>query len=395
MLIFSHGLGGTRNAYSHICGSLASHGLVVAAVDHRDGSAPISFIREKVGSQGKPVDYMKLPHQTSPEVEEKRLMQLKIRCWEMGLVHDSLLRLDGGDNVSNYSATNSSEDRLTDFAGQLDIHTPGKIAWCGHSFGAATVVQFVKSVFYSGSTLYSPPSSMPISQQITASSPVSLLDLWAMPLLFSSTASLWSKPLPAYSAVDGAGSPPLAILSEAFFKWKANFREIVHAVSPRSGVHSTIQPNIFYPVASAHLSQSDFGPLFPWLTKKALKADEPDRTLRLNVRAILETLRRRGISIADTSELDREIKDTVGAAETKDLETNTQFPLGQDHKILDPEGSIRGWIAVDPSTSDGQALISGNATKKVTKRQLNGYAKEPKDPSEAVIQGAVSNGQGA
>lgn len=30
-MIFSHGLGGTRNMYSHICGSLASHGVVVSA----------------------------------------------------------------------------------------------------------------------------------------------------------------------------------------------------------------------------------------------------------------------------------------------------------------------------------------------------------------------------
>jgi len=45
-MIFSHGLGGTRNSYSHLVGSLASHGTVVFAIEHRDGSAPTTFIRQ-------------------------------------------------------------------------------------------------------------------------------------------------------------------------------------------------------------------------------------------------------------------------------------------------------------------------------------------------------------
>jgi len=45
-MIFSHGLGGTRNSYAHLVGSIASYGTVVFAIEHRDGSAPTTFIRQ-------------------------------------------------------------------------------------------------------------------------------------------------------------------------------------------------------------------------------------------------------------------------------------------------------------------------------------------------------------
>ena len=44
VIIFSHGLGGTKSCYSSVCGEFASHGFIVCAVEHRDGSGPRSII---------------------------------------------------------------------------------------------------------------------------------------------------------------------------------------------------------------------------------------------------------------------------------------------------------------------------------------------------------------
>lgn len=35
LMVFSHGLGGMRTTYSSLCTDLASHGYIVAALEHR------------------------------------------------------------------------------------------------------------------------------------------------------------------------------------------------------------------------------------------------------------------------------------------------------------------------------------------------------------------------
>ena len=45
VVVFSHGLSGHFFAYSGICSDLASHGYVVAAVEHKDGSALLALKR--------------------------------------------------------------------------------------------------------------------------------------------------------------------------------------------------------------------------------------------------------------------------------------------------------------------------------------------------------------
>ena len=37
-VIFSHGLGGNCDNYSQLCGDIASHGYIVIAMEHEDGS---------------------------------------------------------------------------------------------------------------------------------------------------------------------------------------------------------------------------------------------------------------------------------------------------------------------------------------------------------------------
>ena len=378
--------------------------MVVVAPEHRDGSGPISYIRNPDGSFGKSIDYRPMSHAQSPEVEAGRDEQLKIRLWELDQVHEALLKLDRGERITNLGADKNHTGDLTEFISSLDLHTPGAIAWSGHSFGAVTVVQFVKSVFYrdcrSAPRNYTPlftpsntadPSS--IVHQITPASPISLLDLWCLPLRSASTRWLWQKPLPSYSPGGSGGSTILAVLSDAFYKWRGNLVQLKHAVSenPSAEVPSSSAsgspPFIFYPVSSAHLSQSDFGVIFPWATKKAFGAGEPERTLRLNVRAILEMLRMSKFDVADTSTLDMEEQPVTSFdhrrqlnghvdPHTKDAAAQTQGLIGQDREILADDGRIRGWI-----------FVKLDETK--AHEAMNEKTDETAHPSSAIMDGEV------
>lgn len=387
-MVFSHGLGGSRNAYSHICGSLASHGVVVVAPEHRDGSCPVSLVhtpeeKEKI----KPVEYKKLPHQASTEVYEARDEQLRVRLWEIGLIHDALLKIDNRiplKNVAEEPKKIAGRDMLTMFSHLLDVHEPGRISFAGHSFGGATTVQLVKSVYYANATnlksyrpLFTPSEGSSLARQITPQTPVMLLDLWALPIQSPATSWLRNKPMPCYDSPAG-GSNLLSILSEAFYKWSSNLNDTKRIVSKPTGSQAKYPaqpgPHIFYPTASAHLSQSDFGVLFPWVTTKVFGAKEPERVLRLNARAMLQVMRNADIEVAATSKEDMELADVEG------LEKG----VPRDERILShAEDSVRGWISLDTELSGdkskvekgpGEAMVEGEALGKVMSNEERSMA---------------------
>jgi platelet-activating factor acetylhydrolase len=172
--------------------------MVVVAPDHRDGSSPISFVHAPTEKEPvKRVEYQKIAHQASKDVYERRDEQLRTRLWELGMIHDALLKMDKNIGLSNVAEDHKQQSGLAMFARKLNVHEPGSIVFAGHSFGAATMVQFVKSTFYANDSsdpnyrlLFTPTRSSSIVQQITPASPVILLDLWSLPIQSPATAWL-------------------------------------------------------------------------------------------------------------------------------------------------------------------------------------------------------------
>ncbi|KAI0169542.1 phospholipase A2 [Hypoxylon sp. FL1284] len=333
--IFSHGLGGNRNAYSQIVGSLAAHGVVVICPEHRDGSAVATFVRIPsqqdrycMRSTRRAVPYRRIPHDPTDAVHALRNEQLRIRLWEMGLTYEAVLAIDEGRLLSNL---NRSTPSLAPFAGRLHVREPGSVIFAGHSFGSATVVQLLKSVFYAGrpelaameEPLYAPSRKSSICRQVTPRNVTILLDMWCFPLLARSTKPLFDLPLPVYADNTSSTPPPggtalLAIESSDFFNWKDHLHATARVLSPKpsaavveaaafydnndggaAGVRLA-EPHFFFAERSAHLSQSDFGVLFPRLTRRVFGSEEPDRALRLNRRALLQVLRRNRVPVART-----------------------------------------------------------------------------------------------
>ncbi len=359
VMVFSHGLGGSRNSYSHIVGSLASYGMIVISMDHRDGSSPSQYIRATDKTPQRTVSYKKISHTPSPEVYQERDKMLRIRLWELSLVHIALQKMDEGQAINNLDSNSiqrwkkDHNEVLSMFAGKLDIHDPGVITWAGHSFGAATTIQFVKSVFWrpNEDDDYEPSLRPQASliEQITPSTPVVLLDLWCLPLQSPATAWLRDKPMPCYTGSGPGGAAILSIFSEGFFKWRKNLQDTKRALCPPkpegADTSDWSSPHLFYPVGSAHLSQSDFAILFPILTKVAFKALDPDRTLTLNIRAILQHLRHNGIEVAET-----ELPEAEQPQDSEPIIVESE--KSGDWRILESNGNVTGWIAVGAQPDD-------------------------------------------
>ncbi|KIW70129.1 hypothetical protein PV04_02430 [Phialophora macrospora] len=252
LVIFSHGLGGNYNAYSAVCAALASFGIVCAAPEHRDQSAPMSIVRSADGRKSTTIPYQKHPHAPTAKVLNARNAQLRIRLWELEQLFTVLTSLNEGKDFSNYAVAGTKTKSGPPLKNVLDLR-PGHVTWAGHSFGACTTVQFVKSVYYhqhlpsfkdtefendsDWRPLYKAIENGELVRQITPESPLILLDLWAMPLRAGLTRWLWERPLPCYDRKLPDGKTPatnvVAIVSSEFYKWPELINRMKAALSAR------------------------------------------------------------------------------------------------------------------------------------------------------------------
>ncbi|KAJ7044522.1 platelet-activating factor acetylhydrolase, isoform II-domain-containing protein [Mycena alexandri] len=275
LVIFSHGLGGSRTAYSQLCTEMAAAGKVVLAIEHRDGTAPACTVGSRTVLYYRDEDVVfPVEDQSEPRVLPLRADQLVFRQHEVyrtyaafcALVRESVLleALDGAEEGLRSWLPAATDGRA--------LVNCDDVALVGHSFGGCTVLSVLSSA---------PPSSaypaLPISKVI-------MYDPWLEPLPTPTTS--FSEP-----STTAAGTPPESVLkpdsrspeqmlvinSQVFSLWKDHFTRLVDVVN-------AWEPNrrrLLTLVGSQHHSFSDF-PVLPLIrTKSASKLMDLAATLSL------------------------------------------------------------------------------------------------------------------
>ncbi|KAK7602654.1 hypothetical protein V9T40_006628 [Parthenolecanium corni] len=136
VVVFSHGYGATRFLCSTVCNELASRGFLVAALEHKDLSASITYYykSENDRDEDNKSYLMHIPFDIDvKEHYSTRNKQLKKRVDECKRLIDFLDDINNG-NGRNILKSNFDLDSLR---GRLDLSEP---IIMGHSFGGATAM---------------------------------------------------------------------------------------------------------------------------------------------------------------------------------------------------------------------------------------------------------------
>ncbi|KAJ7904684.1 platelet-activating factor acetylhydrolase, isoform II-domain-containing protein [Mycena olivaceomarginata] len=286
LVVFSHGLGGSRTAYSQLCSEMAAAGKVVIAVEHRDGTGPACTPRARDGSLRTVLYFREDDVVFPPEAEGRaprvlplRVDQLVFRQHEVYRIYAAFCAL-----VRDAVALEAIDDAHVD----LKSWAPGSgsalvncdnVAIVGHSFGGCTALSLLSSP--------PPPTYAPIPI-----SKVLLYDPWLEPLpspgptpTTSNTSSFSERssseteiaPLSVLKPNDRRPEQMLVINSQVFSLWTVHFTrlaEVVKAWEPQGRRLLTL-------IGSQHTSFSDF-PVLPLVrTKSAAKLIDVTATLSL------------------------------------------------------------------------------------------------------------------
>ena len=301
LMIFSHGMGGSRTAYSSLCGEFASYGFVVVALEHRDGTGPRTLInhpaeglagsmeQEKedningpnVKAKGKfdTVDYIfpkDNPMDTSPGNPqgidgELRTAQLGLRLAEIDEAYQLInaINCGGGQDIAERNlrkagGVGASSRGLkgvnwSAWKGRIDM---SQVTMLGHSFGAAATIEVLRQKEH----------FQWVKQAI-------IYDIWGAPLK------------PASDPEQHISVPLLAINTEAFTYWEDNFKAVTSLCEETSRCGA---PSWLMTVrGTVHISHSDFCILYPHFASIFLKMSlKPERAIDLSISASLEFLAR-------------------------------------------------------------------------------------------------------
>lgn len=315
VVVFSHGLGGSRTMCSTVCGDMASYGFVVMAMEHRDGSGARTYVnvppgRESPGlsswskaesglktkttngserGQGEKskrarsylVDYIfpkDNPMDTSPQSEkgidhELRGAQIEMRLAEVEEAFKVLVVINAGDpedkikrlnlrKKPNWGSSSKDLDGIdwADWQGRLSLEN---VTAMGHSFGGATTVQILRL-----------DDRFPwVGQGV-------LLDPWG-------PATPEVAPPRSEQTIT---KPLISIGSEAFMHWEENYNKV--ATICAEAKQSRALCWMLTVRGSTHLSQTDFAVLYPRFMSVFFKTlINPLRGIYLTVAPSLEFLK--------------------------------------------------------------------------------------------------------
>ncbi|KAM0335437.1 hypothetical protein ACHAQA_000483 [Verticillium albo-atrum] len=374
IIIFSHGLGGSRTIYSSICGELASYGFVVVALEHRDGSGARTYVNlpkgqdvsdsdseanlnipdvngnkpKKMSEREEPpqhycVDYL-FPkdnaQDTSPNNArgvdtELRTAQIEMRMAEMEEAFHVVSQINNGygndvaaANLRRQGNAASSSKGLSgirwgDWTGRMFTEN---VTIMGHSFGGATTVQCLRKTSLSW-----------IGQGI-------ILDAWG-PATPAAGEGRISKPL-------------LSIGSEAFMHWDDNFNRLVNLCHEAREENPEALVWMLTIRGSTHLSQTDFAVLYStWMDLLAKTLVNPMRAIYLTIAPSLEFLKMTLPQEQSANDLwiDEQILKTMQAP------AKPQAAMGQEHRPSDK------WIAVRLKVDNEVSLRARSWFRRKTK----------------------------
>lgn len=144
VVVFTHGMAGMSQSYSHYLGSIASHGYVVAAVEHRDGSGPGTIVHYPNETERR-VWHMKLKDlESNPPMTDLDLKaaQLAFREAEISETIKLFAQFNAGDAPVVNLKPDSPREALPGFKNRLNLSA---VTVAGHSYGATGVLQALKS----------------------------------------------------------------------------------------------------------------------------------------------------------------------------------------------------------------------------------------------------------
>lgn len=148
VVVMSHGDVSSRTDYTAYCGELASRGIVVASIEHRDGSCPGSVVHLPHGKTKNVLlfraDQLK-PEKTGQEVsnDDWRFQKLAFRDAEIAETISVLQRLHSGKGQDLFTQNYRKEGKdLEQWKDRLDF---SHLAIAGHSFGATGAMQALRS----------------------------------------------------------------------------------------------------------------------------------------------------------------------------------------------------------------------------------------------------------